>query len=304
MHSYVLITPARNEGAFIEETIRSVISQTVLPKRWVIVSDGSYDRTEAIARVYVQKHPWMTLIRMPSGGRRNFASKAYAFNAGYETVKGLDFDIIGNLDADLSFECDYFEYLLRQFHLYPELGVAGTPFVEDAGSVYNYRLTNIEHVSGGCQLFRRSCFESIGGYVPIEGGGIDWVAVTTARMRGWKTQTFTGKASVHLRKMGTGSGSLLAARLKLGREDYYVGSHPLWHFLRSLYQMKYKPYILGGACILIGYLLSAAKRVPRPVPEELVEFHRREQKQRLRRIVSNVFRPRAQELGHADCERR
>ena len=300
--TYVLITPARDEETFIEETIQSVLSQTVLPRRWVIVSDGSADRTDTIVRAYTERYPWMTLIRVPDNNGRNFASKAHAFNAGYATVKDLDYDLIGNLDADLSFESDYFEYLLRQFDRYPELGVAGTPFVEDPGVRCDYRVANIEHVSGGCQLFRRKCFESIGGYVPIEGGGIDWVAVTTARMRGWRTQTFTGKSLQHLRRMGTGNGSLLAGKLKLGREDYYVGGHPLWEVLRSVYQMKNKPYILGGACILIGYLASAASRMDRPVPAELVAFHRSEQKQRLRRIVSRAIHSLKPGAGDADRE--
>jgi glycosyltransferase involved in cell wall biosynthesis len=279
--SYVLITPARNEEAFLEETIRSVISQTVQPKRWVIVSDGSTDRTDEIARKYNSQYAWIEWIRMPEHADRQFAAKVHCFRAGYQRVKDLEFDIVGNLDADLSFEPDYIEYLLDKFSQNPDLGVAGTPFVEDSSSPYDYRFTNIEHVSGACQLFRRECFESIGGYAPIKGGGIDWVAVTTARMKGWKTRTFTDKTIRHHRKMGTGKANPLGARYSLGRQDYYLGNHPLWQVLRMFYQMKYKPFVIGGLILFWGYAAAGLQRRKKPVPEELVAFIRREQIERL-----------------------
>jgi len=280
--SYVLVTPARNEEAFLENTIRSVIAQTVVPKRWVIVSDGSTDRTDEIARHYAVQHSWMELIRMPEHADRQFAAKVHCFRAGYERVRDLEFDIVGNLDADLTFEPDYVEYLLAKFSENPRLGVAGTPFVEGPSSTYDYRFTNIEHVSGACQLFRRECFESIGGYTPIKGGGIDWVAVTTARMKGWQTRTFTEKTLRHHRIMGTGRASRLGARYSLGQQDYYLGNHPLWQLSRMFYQMKFRPYIVGGLALFWGYAIAGLQRRKKPVPEELVAFIRREQIERLR----------------------
>ena len=287
--SYVLITPARNEEAYIEHTIKSVISQTVLPMKWVIVSDGSTDRTDAIVKGYLPAHPWMELIRMPERKERHFAAKVHAFNAGYEGVKRIGCDIIGNLDADLSFEADYIEFLLDKFSTDPVLGVAGTPFVEDASQLYDYRFTNIEHVSGACQLFRRECFEAIGGYKPIKAGGIDWVAVTTARMKGWKTRTFTEKTIFHHRTMGTGKGNILMARFRLGKEDYYEGSHPLWELFRAVYQMKFSPRFLGGMLILSGYIAAFLQRMERPVTPELIAFYRQEQMQRLKGKVAGLF---------------
>jgi poly-beta-1,6-N-acetyl-D-glucosamine synthase len=288
-YSYVLITAARNEEAYIEKTIQSVIAQTVLPKKWVIVSDGSTDRTDEITLKYTAKHSWIELIRIPGGGERHFAAKAHAFNVGYERAKNIKYDVIGNLDADLSFEKVYIEFLLNKFVQYPELGVAGTPFIEDAAQPYDYRFTNIEHVSGACQLFRRECFESIGGYIPIKGGGIDWVAVTSARMKGWKTRTFTEKTIFHHRKMGTGKGNILSARFRLGKEDYYLGSHPLWALLRSFHQMKFEPYVLGGLFIYLGYITSWLRGTRRPIPPELVKFYRGEQMQRMKRIFSGLM---------------
>ncbi|MFQ5793408.1 MAG: glycosyltransferase family 2 protein, partial [Acidobacteriota bacterium] len=224
---YALVTPARNEEEYIERTFQSVVRQTKRPIRWIIVSDGSTDGTDQIVHKYAQFHPWIELIHLPDRKDRNFAGKARAFNIGYQRLRQVPYDIIGNLDADLSFDEEYFAFLLEKFAEMPDLGVAGTPFVEGAGH-YDYWFTNIEHVSGACQLFRRECFEGIGGYVRVKGGGIDWIAVTTARMKGWKTRTFVEKACFHHRKMGSAGGRLWRAWFRRGQEDYAMGGHPLW----------------------------------------------------------------------------
>ena len=279
-YQYVLITPARNEEVNIEKTLQSVVSQTLLPKKWVIVSDGSTDRTEEIVNQYLAANSWIELVRMPEHRDRQFAAKVNCFNAGYARVKALDYDIVGNLDADITFEKDYFEFLVTKFSENPELGVAGTPFVE-GGSHYDYRFTNIEHVSGACQLFRRECFEEIGGYVPIREGGIDWTAVTTARMKGWKTRTFIEKTCLHHRKIGTGNSSVWMAWFKQGRKDYFLGNHPLWEVFRTLYQVTRKPYAVGGLCLAAGFVRAAASRKERPITQELTGFIRKEQMRRL-----------------------
>jgi hypothetical protein len=170
---------------------------------------------------------------------------------------------------------------MEKFAQNPMLGVAGTPFVEK-GRHYDYRFTNIEHVSGACQMFRRECFESIGGYVPIKGGGIDWTAVTTARMKGWKTRTFPEKTCLHHRLMGTGSATQLRGIYRQGQKDYYLGGHPLWQAFRSIYQMTRSPYVMGGACLLAGYVSALMRGAKRPISDELVEFNRTEQMARLR----------------------
>jgi biofilm PGA synthesis N-glycosyltransferase PgaC len=286
--AYVLITPARNEEGFIEQTIRSVISQTVLPRKWVIVSDGSTDRTDDIVKKYLADYPWIELVRMPERRDRHFAAKVQCFNAGCEKVRYEDFDIIGNLDADITFGKDHFEFLLAKFAADSKLGVAGTPFVEGTTS-YDFRFTTVEHVSGACQLFRRECFEQIGGYVQVKGGGIDWIAVTTARMKGWKTRTFVERVCHHHRPMGTASAGKLMANFLLGKQDYYLGGHPLWQLFRGCYQIARKPYLLGGLSLLAGYGCAWIARVQRPVSPELIRFHQREQMQRLRQSLSKTI---------------
>jgi len=281
---YGLITPARNEQAFIGETIRSVISQTILPEKWVIVSDASSDCTDEIVKEYQKTNSWIELIRMPEIRDRSFAAKVQCFNAGLEKLKTVECDVIGNLDADITFGHDYFEYLLSKMIADPKLGVAGTPFVENSAS-YDFRFTNIEHVSGACQLFRRECFEEIGGYTPVKGGGIDWIAVTTARMKGWNTRTFTDCVCYHHRPMGTASGGRLRANFKLGRQDYYLGGHPAWQLFRALYQLGRSPVLLGGVLLMSGYIWAWIIRVKRPISTQLLRFHRTEQMRRLKKSL-------------------
>jgi len=283
---YVLITPARNEAQFIELTLQSVVAQTVRPLKWIIVSDGSTDGTDEIVNRYVADHPWIELVRTPERTERHFAGKVFAFNAGYERVKDLPFDVVASLDGDISFDENYFSFLLTKLEDDSALGLVGTPFDDGANGTYDYRFVNIEHVSGACQVFRRKCFDEIGGYVPVKGGCIDHIAVVTARSRGWKTRTFTEKVCLHHRAMGTAQQSLLAARFKNGQKDYSIGNHPLWEFSRALYQMTKKPFVLGGMMLLTGYVYAMMRGDARPVSPELVEFVRREQMLRLKKFFT------------------
>jgi poly-beta-1,6-N-acetyl-D-glucosamine synthase len=281
--NYVLITPARNEAQFLELTLKSVVAQTHRPLRWVIVSDGSTDGTDELVKKYAADNSWIELVQLPERRERHFAGKVTAFNVGWERVKHLQYEIIGNLDADISFESDYFEFLLTRFAENPELGVGGTPFAE--GSVtYDYRFSSVEHVSGACQLFRRECFEEIGGYTPIKGGGIDLVAVVTARMRGWQSRSFPERICVHHRKMGSALNKGLKLSFKLGQKDYRLGGHPIWQAFRCIYQMSRRPYILGGLACLAGYYFAFISRRPRDVSAEFTIFRGKEQMQRLRKF--------------------
>jgi len=285
---YVLITPAHNEEAFIEKTLASMVAQTQLPERWVIVDDGSTDRTAQIVEGYASRYQWIELFRMPERIDRSFAGKVHAFNAGLERVRSLEFDVIGNLDADLSFDSEYLRFLIGKFAEDRRLGVAGTPFTEDDG--YDTARDSFEgenHVAGGCQLFRRQCFEEVGGYIPNRGGGIDWIAVTTARMKGWKTRSFPEKRFHHYRSLGTAGKSNWAASFSYGEKDYYLGGSPVWQLFRVAYRATKQP--IEGFALLSGYCWAAIRRIERPVSRELLRFHRREQMKRLRAIFRTLL---------------
>lgn len=260
------------------------MAQTILPLKWVIVSDGSTDGTDDIVSRYAARNPWIELVRMPERKDRHFAGKVMAFNAGYARVRDVHYDVIVSLDADISLPAiDYFEFLLEKLADDLAIGLVGTPF-EDNSVTYDYRFVSIEHVSGACQVFRRECFEQIGGYVPVKGGGIDHIAVMSARMKGWKTRTFTEKKSVHSREMGTAQHSSWKAMLHQGAKDYAFGYHPLWEIFRTAYQMTKRPFVLGGALLAAGYVWASVRRTQRPISAEMVAFQRSEQMRRLKNL--------------------
>jgi glycosyltransferase involved in cell wall biosynthesis len=298
--NYVLITSARNEEKFIEGTIRSVVAQSHLPERWFIVDDGSTDGTAAIVVSYLKTCPWIELIRRPNRPDRSFAGKAHAVNAAFERItcragargdgKHLEFDVIGNLDADVSFEPDYMAFVLQKFAEDPQLGVAGTPFTEEGYDSTKDSFEGENYVAGPCQLFRYRCFQEIDGYVPNPAGGVDWIAVMTARMRGWKVQSFSEKRFHHHRSMGTAGKDALSALFSYGEKDYYLGGSPIWQLFRVAYRMTKKPVFTGGLALLSGYCWAALRRTKRPVSAELMQFHRQNQMRKLAAILRSLLR--------------
>jgi len=283
---YVLVTPARNEAAFIEHTIASVIAQRVQPARWLIVNDGSTDDTAAIVSRYAAEHNWIVLVNLPERTQRDFVGKVRAVNAGVARAQDIDYEAIGNLDADVSFDEDYFSFLLGKLAEDPKLGLVGTPYRDPVNEPYDYRFASIEHVTGPCQLFRRKCWEDIGGYMPVKGGAIDRIADISARMKGWKTRTYTEKVYLHYRHTGTAQQGLLMAKFKDGGKDYSVGTSPIWEVFRTVYQMTKKPFVIGSLMMAAGYSWSLVRRVERPVSPELVDFCRREQMQRIKALFT------------------
>lgn len=287
---YVLITPARNEAKYIENTIRSVARQTHHPERWVIVNDGSTDDTGIIAARYGAQYDWIQCMDLPRRLTRDFAAKVYAFRSGLDRLSDLEYDVIGNLDGDVTLDPDHFEFLMSKFSEDPDLGVAGTTFREEDG--YNSETDSFEgqnYVSGQCQIFRRECFEMIGGYVASKAGGIDWIAVTTARMMGWRTRSFREKSFFHHRPLGTAVHGRIRKSFAYGRKDYYLGGHPLWETLRCGYQLFKRPYLVGGVAIFAGYFSGLLSGRPRVVSRNLMRFHRREQMTKLRAILRSII---------------
>lgn len=291
MIKYVLITAARNESAIIETTLKSVVSQTKLPERWVIVDDGSTDETPNIIERYAGLHPWIELVRQPKRKDRSFAGKAHAVNLALERVKDIAFEVVGNLDADVSFEPDYMGFVVEKFAHDPKLGVAGTPFTEVGG--YDSTRDSFEgqnYVAGPCQLFRRTCWQDIGGYVANKAGGVDWIAVMTARMKGWTVTAYPEKRFHHHRSMGTAQRGIHSSMFSYGEKDYYLGGSPLWQLFRCTYRMAKRPYVTGGLALFFGFFSAALRRMPRAVSLELMQFHRAEQMRKLKAVLRSLLR--------------
>ena len=199
--------------------------------------------------------------------------------------------VLGNLDADVTFAPDYMEFLMQKFSADPKLGVAGTPFTQDGG--YDSTRDSFEgenFVAGPIQLFRRDCFRDIGGYTASPAGGVDWIAVTTAKLKGWTARSFAEKRFHHHRSMGTAEKGAVAALFSYGQKDYYLGGSPVWQLFRVTWRLAKKPFVIGGLALLAGYVWAALKRVKRPVSPELMRFHRAEQMTKLKNIFRAALR--------------
>ncbi len=289
-NTYVLITPARNEEAYIEKTIQSVISQTVLPEKWIIISDGSTDRTDEIVQKYARTHEFIQLLSRSSDRERDFSSKVIAFNAGYSLLKDTQYEFIGNLDADVSVEPEYFGDLLKKFSRNDRLGIGGGWIYERENGKWCECFGNTERdVPGAVMLFRRKCFEDTGGYIPLKNGGEDTLAEVVARMNGWEAESFTDLKVLHYRNIGSGAGNILFGRIRQGAQEYSLGSHPLYLLAKFIYRLIEKPYVLGSLCRFIGYCRAFLSREKRIVQDDVVRYIRREEMARLKSLLRRIL---------------
>ena len=282
---YVLITPVRNEEKFISQVIESVIAQTILPKKWVIVDDGSTDSTEQIINRYQEQYGFIEQIKLSREDVESYYSrKTHVFLAGYDSVKDkVDYDFVGNLDADISIKPEYYESIMREFDKEPTLGVAGGVYIYQEGNKIERPPIDELCVPGSVQMFRRECYEQIGEYVSLKYGGDDTLAAIQARMNGWKTRHFRQYKVIQHRKVGTASsGSILWARFRQGLTEYGVATHPLFMLAKSVQRaFSEKPLFTGSLARLLGFLYGYCMREKRRVPLDVIRFVRREQIRRL-----------------------
>jgi len=288
---YVLITAARNEQDYIEPTIQSVVQQTVFPVRWVIVSDGSTDATDDIVKKYAAEHDFIVLMRRESTGQRVFSAQARAVNAAYETLRDLDFDFIGNLDADITFDPEYYETALDEFDKNPRLGIAGGAILERVRGEFEPRPGNRERcVAGAIQLFRRACFEKVGGYHPLQYGGYDSVAQEMARMKGYEVRSFPHLGVYHHRPTGSVGAGVLRARAREGAQDYCIGNHPVYELAKAIHRIFEAPYCIGSLARLWGYTRLWITGTKVDLPPEFLRYFRRSQVSMLKKPFGPVQR--------------
>jgi len=281
---YVLITPAHNEEDLIELVIRSVISQTILPKKWVIVDDASTDGTGKIIRKYEARCDFIMYHRLQKlNTESRYERRAYAFLGGYEQIKTLSYNFIAGLDADISLEPKYYECILEEFNKNPRLGIASGVYVDMIGNQLQKVQIDMNHTPGAMQMFRRQCYEQIGGYIPQKYGGDDSCAEIMARMKGWETRSFSQYEVVHYRPVGTSDGkSVLQARFNQGLTEYAVATHPLFMLAKSLRRaFLEKPYFMASLARLVGFIYGYGLREERKISPEVIRYVRKEQIRRL-----------------------
>lgn len=282
---FVLVTPVRDEEKTIGLTIASVLAQSLRPREWVIVSDGSTDRTNEIVADASREHPWIRLVALPPRVGRDFAAVVKATEHGARSLACRDYAFLGLLDADVTFQSDYFERLIERFAAAPLLGLAGGVVI-DVGTPRDRFPRNQQEVPGAVQLFRRECFESLGGLIAIPEGGWDALTCAVARMHGYETRLFTDLIVDHHKPRNISHGGLLRRRWQMGVRDYGLGYQFLFESMKCCGKIHHHPFFFGAVAWWLGYCSAMLSRRRRMVPGELVTFLRREQSLRLRRILT------------------
>ena len=276
---YLIITPVRDEEKHIEGTIRSVTCQTIPPTEWIIVDDGSTDRTAEIANAWAKQFPWIHVVRRPNRGKRKSGGGVIeAFYDGYSAIEQHDWEFIVKLDGDLTFSSDYFEKCLLHFEREPNLGVGGGEIWHNIDGKLTLESNPKFHVRGATKIYRRPCWEAIGGL--WQAPGWDTIDEVKANMLGWKSHSFSELQLTHHRLTGTAEG-LLRDRIKHGMACYISGYHPLYVAASCASRLVQRPYIAGSAAICYGFLKGYWTRVPRVNDARLVKYLRRQQMRRL-----------------------
>ena len=286
---YVLITPVHNEEELIGKVIESVIKQSIQPVEWIIVNDRSTDNSRAIIDSYLEEIDFIRCIDIEDGEINSYYSRrTEVFLHGYKHISEPNYDFIGSLDADITMDADYYENILNEFSKNSNLGVASGIYMDLIND--KPREVHIAETStpGALQLFRKHCYEKIGGYIPLKYGGDDSVADVMIRMNGWESRSFKNYKVIHHRPCGTSTGySLYKARYMQGKTDYNIGSHPLFMLAKMISRMlKEKPLIVGSIVRTIGYTTSYLLLDKRQIPVDVVKYLRKEQLARLMKIIS------------------
>ena len=281
LRSYALVTAAYNEENYITRALESVTAQTVKPAKWIIVNDGSSDRTAEIVRQYAAQNSFIELCNIVEDHPRNLTAQVHAINRGFSQLKDGDYDFIGNLDADVSFGPTYFEKLLAKFAADPLLGLGGGYiYEEEDGKFQPRRGNNLTSVAHAVQLFRRECLDTLGGYKPFSWAGADWYAEVSLRKEGWHVQSFADLQVDHHRPTGKGFG-LLRYWYRGGIMDYYLGTHPLFEVFRLVRRIGSKPYVVGAAVRTAAFAWATISGAEREVTPEFMSYLRQEQMGRL-----------------------
>lgn len=289
--SFVLLTAAKNEAKYIGVTIESVLRQSVLPKAWYIVDDGSTDETAEIVRRFAQQHNFIHLHTIVSrnGGERNFGAQYRAINKAYSLVKAEAFEFVCMLDADIGLKSNYyFRSIIDEFERDVELGLTGGYIYERSGDIWKCRPANSPtSVAGGVQMFRRACFDEIGGYQALMYGGEDWLAQVHAQHAGWKVRSLL-HLPVHHYRPTSSAGGRLKGIFRMGMRDASFGSHPAFELVKCVRRVREAPALINPLVRLSGYFWYGLKHKSPVVPSNVVQTLRKEQ---IRRVFEWTKRP-------------
>lgn len=285
-----IVSPVRDEGKYVRNTLDAMVAQTVQPQEWLFVDDGSTDDTRAIIETYAAKHPWIRVISRDDRGFRQLGSGVIAaFDYGRARLARQDYQYIAKLDGDMSFTPRYLEVMIGRLESEPKLAaVSGKVFrPENDGFVEEYIID--EMVAGQFKLYERVAFEAIGGFTQtILWDGID---IHRCRMKGYTTLSFHHPDAklIHHRLMGSSDSNVFKGRVRLGRGIWFMGYHPLYAIASGLFRMHEKPYVIGGLIIIGSYFFAAMRGEPRFDDRDFIENLRRWQVQKLRELPARII---------------
>ena len=273
-YNYIIVSPVKDEDKYIEYTIQSVIEQTIMPGKWIIVDDGSRDRTSEIIANYSNRYKWIQTLKLRRNSQRQPGSAViHAFNWGYKIVDNENFDFIVKLDCDLRFGADYFERLIKEFHEESRLGIASGAYLERHGESWASVKMPDYHAAGASKVIRKKCFKEIGGFMPAKGW--DTIDEIKAQIKGWKTCHFPELRFYHLKHEGSGIG-FCQTNVMLGEIYYRTGGSMLFFILKVMHRMLYgRPFIISGIMMLYGFMKQLVLRGKLLVSEEEARFYRR-----------------------------
>ena len=277
-----VISPVRDEARFIRNTLDAMIAQSVLPREWLFVDDGSTDDTRSIIESYAADHPWIRVISRENRGFRQLGSGVIAaFNFGREKLLSQDYQYIAKLDGDMSFPPRYLEIMLDKLDREPALAaVSGKVFRPENGRLVEEFMID-EMVAGQFKLYKRSAFDDIGGFTQtILWDGID---IHRCRMKGYTTLSFHDSDArlIHHRLMGSSDTNVYKGRVRLGRGIWFMGYHPLYAIASGIFRMHERPYLIGGLIIIGSYFYAAIRREPQFEDREFIRELRRWQLRKL-----------------------
>jgi len=276
---YVVITPVRDEEKFIERTIRSMVEQTIRPAEWVIVNDGSSDRTGEILDRFAREYEWIRVVhRQNRGFRKSGGGVVEAFNDGLRVMQAADWEFIVKLDGDLTFDPDYFERCFECFERDPKLGIGGGTISSVQNGQEQIEEVPHFHVRGATKIYKRVCWDGIGGLWVAPGW--DTIDEVKANMLGWTTHSFP-EISLHQQRPTGTSESRWKDLVKCGRARYVSGYHPLFMLSSCALRIFRRPFVWGSAGLMYGYLTGYIQRSPQVDDPRFIKYLRDQQMRRL-----------------------
>jgi glycosyltransferase involved in cell wall biosynthesis len=279
-----LITPVRDEEKYVGAMIDSILAQQVRPTKWIIVDDGSTDRTAVIVTSYARRFSFIEFIQLPARDQRMAGGEA-AVSTALRKVNLHEFDFLARFDGDLIFSPDYIGCILEEFDRDPKLGIAGGGLYNEIGGALKLERDPDHHVRGALKMYRRQCFEQIGELTT--GIGWDTIDEIYAWTKGWNTRSFYYYRVIHRRPTG---GGIAAPRIswELGKAEYLTWSDPLFVFAKTLKIAIGRLSVVRPVCFLAGFLYCYLHREPRVQDPAFIKARRDQQRGRMLHFLTFI----------------